>query len=280
MLRNKDNQSLDGSITKPSLEGVRAKFARAMRNISEFEEARKIWRASMVANPPISLKEDPSPSRPTFVLTAPAVDSEISLIIGDCVHNLRVCLDHLIGQFALKDGHDISKHSLLAFPACVSELTYINFVRTKVAPFIKNTELLKAIDATQPYHRQDPESDPLWVLSELDKIDKHRKLVVIAPNLTSRGMLEVVGSSENVKEDIVDPNTEKDLMLFQVELWPSDYASAKEAETKALTLVFRADAKLVLTDTGLPCDGWTVRRSLDLMSTRVAEIIKKLSPLF
>ncbi|NTW30100.1 MAG: hypothetical protein HGA33_02400 [Candidatus Moranbacteria bacterium] len=277
MPSDKTHQLSEENLTVPSLEGIMAKLARAMHHISEYEEARKKWRASIVANPPITIQENPSPPQPTFVLTSPKVDPEISPIIGDCVHNLRTCLDHLIGQLAIKEGHDIAKRSPLAFPVCTDKSAYDNFVQTKISPFIKNLEVLQAINAIQPYHRHEPKTDPLWVLSELDNLDKHRKLVVASPHLISRGMQGSVGPWENVKEETYDPVADKDLILFQIELWPHPYASAKEAGEKARTFVLRADAKLVLANTGLPCDRWSVQKSLRLMFDRVRKAVENLS---
>jgi hypothetical protein len=51
-----------------------------------------------------------------------------------------------------------------------------------------------AIKALQPYERRkaDPSSDLLWLLSELDNIDKHRVLLVARPRFTQMRLSIIV----------------------------------------------------------------------------------------
>ena len=61
-----------------------------------------------------------------------------------------------------------------------------------------------AILDTQPYKREpaSPESDPLWILSELDNIDKHRTILVVDPRLmTKRRMVD--GTTQVIKQPLV-----------------------------------------------------------------------------
>lgn len=112
-----------------------------------------------------------------------------ALLVGDILHNLRGCLDHLVYTLALKHTNplpdDIAKGS--EFPIFGDKnargnlgaglqmfrsngLNKIRGIHPDAQAIIKNL---------QPYHRgKDFASDPLWVLHELSNIDKHRLLIV------------------------------------------------------------------------------------------------------
>jgi hypothetical protein len=97
---------------------------------------------------------------------------------ADCIHNLRACLDNLVYRMAVLNmarigGTVPDDDRKMAFPICLSKNDWdqkhrqaLNYTSSDGKAFIKGL---------QPYMRtQPPESDPLWLLSELDNIDKHR----------------------------------------------------------------------------------------------------------
>ncbi len=122
---------------------------------------------------------------------------EWSVLIGDCVYNMRSALDHLAYQLAVvHTGHplppQIEKSSAFPIfnsgphfrrrnrkghPTVTSGLHKIRGVAPKAQA---------AIERLQPYHRRKhPSNELLWVLEELSNVDKHRLPHVAAHVLKS-----------------------------------------------------------------------------------------------
>lgn len=109
--------------------------------------------------------------------------AQLSLLIGDCVHNLRSSLDHL--AYGLASTHtqplpvDYAKTS--AFPIFRTGPLYRRKGSAGAAHKMRGMSgaARAAIQRTQPYHRRkDPGLWFLWMLEELASIDKHRLLHV------------------------------------------------------------------------------------------------------
>lgn len=117
---------------------------------------------------------------------------EWPLMLGDAVHNLRSALDHLAYQLAL-DGYQANRpgefipsghQRRIMFPiVAVSndpkrsvEGFYEQVVKTQLR-YVPDAAAA-TIKALQPYKRTPnaPLTHPLWVINEIDVIDKHRKL--------------------------------------------------------------------------------------------------------
>lgn len=114
---------------------------------------------------------------------------ELALMIGDSVHALRAALDHLALELVASyhypapvspDLEETSEFVIIggADPS-LGEHRFDSAAGTKLRGIDLNARLL--IKGMQPYHLADAYMEhPLWIIHELDRIDKHRRL-----NLTS-----------------------------------------------------------------------------------------------
>jgi hypothetical protein len=125
---------------------------------------------------------------------------ELSLIIGDCLHNLRCALDNLVLELAIafKGGPVSSKiESASAFPIFVEEnpSEFDNMLRG-IDPRAKTI-----IEGLQPYTRTDrpAKTDPLWWLNKLNNMDKHRLPHVVFFTPQSLGL---IASGDYVLDEI------------------------------------------------------------------------------
>ena len=114
---------------------------------------------------------------------------ELALIIGDIAHLLRVTLDHLALELAVTNN----RPQTLA-PKVVERSEFViigNSDKARGAHQFDSAagSKLQGIDAKvrqaikdiQPYHREAAYIEhPLWVIHELDRIDKHRRLNLTA----------------------------------------------------------------------------------------------------
>lgn len=101
---------------------------------------------------------------------------EMSLLAADCIHNIRVALDHVLARLKDHLGGDPGRGT---FPICRTEDEW----RERVTRAGRRSSLaglddsgVELIYAAQPLHLDQPDNDPLVVISRLDNADKHRLL--------------------------------------------------------------------------------------------------------
>ena len=111
------------------------------------------------------------------------VDPEWPLVIGDCLHNLRSALDHVVNELSGGMPHT-------EFPIFKDRREFFKLESPSHTMGPKTGALYKlrgvsdrawcAIESAQPYVAEenglDPETEPLWILHQLNNIDKHRTL--------------------------------------------------------------------------------------------------------
>jgi hypothetical protein len=108
----------------------------------------------------------------------PPLPETVPLLIGDAIHNLRSALDHLACALAPPTTSQTG-HARIEFPICVSEDDF----NAKGASRIKKLpeRARDEIKSLQPYHAGDnARHEFLWALHQLDIIDKHRRISVLA----------------------------------------------------------------------------------------------------
>jgi hypothetical protein len=98
------------------------------------------------------------------------------VMLGDCVHNLRSALDHLICQVTMLDGGTLDDCAKTQFPiASKSEAQFEAMANTQLAGLSKWHRAM--VKRAQPYRAGDEAwKHPLAVLADLSNTDKHRVL--------------------------------------------------------------------------------------------------------
>jgi hypothetical protein len=132
----------------------------AIRRYAETADG-KIW-ADTTANP--------------AAIFAPPLPEEIALIAGDCIQNMRSCLDYLAGELCIASGNNPTDFT--EFPVCKTIKAFRSKpVERKVAGI--SMPILAEIDRLQPYHAgNDYVRQNLWILHELCNINKHRRIIL------------------------------------------------------------------------------------------------------
>jgi hypothetical protein len=109
-----------------------------------------------------------------------------STIIGDCVQNARSALEHLAWQLAQPEHGGSGPNVYTGFPIYRKRRTYRKTKeseRSAVARMGADAET--EIEKLQPYHsRNGVEHDPLFILNELARIDRHQVLHLVAAAMT------------------------------------------------------------------------------------------------
>ncbi len=164
------------------LDGVSVKLRRAKDLVGELRsiiEPLALEATTSIVGAPATT--DPS----TLIYRAmrvPAIDPIAATIAGDIVHNLRSALDHLAWQLVLLDNGRPTEDT--SFPLHESATNSNGNPRVlTIAPGIRDTAIMSAVEAMQPYtealYGHDPRTDSLSIIRRLNNIDKHRLLLTV-----------------------------------------------------------------------------------------------------
>jgi len=164
------------------LAGIEAKLNRANENIRhlEVEIARHLKTSKAAFRRKKNLE---SLIKATVQLSEQEVPLLLSVLAGEIVHHWRSILDHIIWQLsspAERRGHP----DRIEFPVFTEE-PLDKDAATRYERKIKGVSsvaALKLIRELQPYNRTNPLDDPLTIIHDLDRFDKHRELAIIQPS--------------------------------------------------------------------------------------------------
>jgi len=102
-----------------------------------------------------------------------------SVLAGEIAHHLRSCLDHIAWQFSA-EAYRRTHRTRIEFP--IFEARPVDKDTTKryegKIKGITNPDILKLVDALQPYNSPNPVESLLLVIHNMDITDKHRELVL------------------------------------------------------------------------------------------------------
>lgn len=161
-----------------SLYGVRAKISQAEHHLRNLKVSIKRRAASKKSGDTFRVDDE----RHGKLLIGRASVQEPALkwrlLVGDVAHNLRSSLDHLVYQLALLKNPAFKHERRTAFPIFTEKEEFRSKGMRRIGPHLP-LSATKIIVKHQPYKRPNPTRDSLWILSELDNIDKHRTIVAL-----------------------------------------------------------------------------------------------------
>jgi len=154
------------------LSGPKLKVKRAKKHIAELEA---LIHAFYKTNPYELYREQDAKTgeyvhRMRVHSTIPA---ELSAVTGDAVHNLRAALDQLVCQLVLANRRQIQRGT--GFPISQSAKHFASNSVGKIKGVSARADRL--IRRLKPYKSG---NTPLWILHELDVLDKHQGIIPVA----------------------------------------------------------------------------------------------------
>lgn len=162
-----------------ALSSCRAKIARADEHLAALYGKIDAWSDLQ----PCSLRRHSNAdgSEHTFTFhVSPQPDVYCwALLMGDAVHNLRSALDHIVYSLAINHTgkNPPDDETKLAFPITSSPDKFTTS-KWRIESLCDTAQT--GIEKAQPYNRTHPSGwQPLWWLSQLDDIDKHRLAVLL-----------------------------------------------------------------------------------------------------
>jgi len=234
------------------LAGVRRKLDRAQHHFNDLHARIK---TSLTAKPDgETINPELDEDGKTITLRLPSVqalDPDLPLIVGDCLHNLRSALDHLVFQLAKLNGATSKDATKTSFPVALTSAEFNR--KSKNFAAILTPAALTAIEDLQPYKTSNPAATGyLWLLSQLDIIDKHRLLVVILQKFKVTGLAGNMGAGFRFSDPVGDPTwlaSEEGAELLTI-----DFSQASTRPQK-VNMNIQTATTVQFADTGLCCDG-------------------------
>jgi hypothetical protein len=108
-----------------------------------------------------------------------AIPPRFSVLVGEIIHHLRSCLDHVVWQFS-SDEYRRDSFWKIEFPVFSDEpIEKDALARYKgKVKGITNPDVLGLINDLQPYNAPDAADAPIWIIHDMDIVDKHRELIL------------------------------------------------------------------------------------------------------
>jgi hypothetical protein len=252
--------------------GNELKFDRAARH---FNEAIELLTAYKVPEP-YEIRRDANPATGlSFWLTLKKKPpDDIALAAGDCIHNLRSALDHIIYELSC---HTAGQHVPdTAFPILVSARNWKSISRQQLRAV--PGPALKRIEELQPFQGLNAKywtRERLLHVHQLDIADKHRNLNLAVANVPEIGVayghdgpqLKVI----HVHKGRLDEGKETLLLRFD----PSVDVTVNVQPYTFLEVVF---ADPLFADP--PLADWEVQPSLESLVVGVAAVLSEIRTFF
>lgn len=262
-------------MPNPKLTGVYAKIDRAKHHLSQLHATLEAWGSAEENDHAPTFDYYPERDRLEFVLHKVRPDDiNWSLIVGDVVHNLRCALDHLVFQLALLNGNPVEECHKAAFPICIDEASYKQSSR-RIKGLV-SPNVLAEIEALQPYKAaamvgKDPRKSNLWIISQLDIIDKHRTLVIAAKYFRASSISYTVNDGEPTIIEAVD--TWKPL-VDGAKIATIDFSGAGIQHEDKVRVKAQTEVQIFFNETGCGCDGLTVEDALRPCMRFIWEVVE------
>lgn len=166
-------------LTSEQLAGIYAKLERANENIRNLNTEISAF-----------LKEGPTGGRGKDKNKAldewvefharRGVSPRFGVLAGEVAHHLRSSLDH-VAWLLSAESYRRAKPLAISFPILVARPTTEDEISKydRKVQGIASTDALRVIERVQPYNARNPLDDPLAIVHALDRVDKHRDLVLI-----------------------------------------------------------------------------------------------------
>lgn len=109
------------------------------------------------------------------------IPKRFGVLSGEVVHHLRSCLDHIAWHFSSVQ-YRLDHENAIEFPVFKEEPLSSDDIRRfeRKIKGITDPSVISLIRDLQPYKRgSDAEDDPIAIVHDMDRFDKHRELAIV-----------------------------------------------------------------------------------------------------
>lgn len=170
-----------------------SKLQRAEQHLHELDPKIKQW----ITSHPYRISDELDPDTGDNIIWGELLDpmpSIISHLIGDCLQNLRSTLDHLAYELAVANTGMLTDAQAIttAFPIFRYSKGFSSRGMNKLRYLSGRAQ--SVIERLQPYHASEPTKHILWLLEQLNNIDKHRRLLITIVHSLGAGVEHPLGA--------------------------------------------------------------------------------------
>jgi len=175
--------------------GARLKIERADKHIGDLADVLAIFLKSDFYR--LSVEKNAEGHDALTLESTTPLPSDVALILGDALHNLRSALDHVAYEVIANTGETPSRH--VAFPIAKGRQELVDALRGGEIEAAAGAALVRVIvDTVRPYKGG---NDALYALHALDIGDKHKLLIPVVSIVGVFG-IHAVDSNHNVIQNI------------------------------------------------------------------------------
>jgi len=162
------------------LTGVWAKLDRAVENLSQFNAGVQSF-VNLKPYRGVVHFDSQTGEHVMVVFVHRHVPLTLSVIAGDCLHDLRSALDHLAFQMVLRHHGPItdSEERQIEFPIHATLEGFNNSRKTQATLNLMSDGMRAAVKQVQPFQATTPLGNVLAIVHSLNRIDKHRRLKLV-----------------------------------------------------------------------------------------------------
>lgn len=165
------------------------KVAQAESHAWTLKSAIRVWNASN----PLTYEPEAADDRHSYALRLrvhqqPPVE-QWSLMVGDCLHNLRSALDAMVWLYATANGAEPPRPRQVAFPIVTDPNKWAK-TRTERLQTTPDA-IAQRIAELQPFQDREPAANLLVMLGDLNNVDKHQGNLTV--KLQPKGIAESLG---------------------------------------------------------------------------------------
>lgn len=106
-----------------------------------------------------------------------AIPARFSVLAGEIIHQLRSCFDHIVWHFSTGPIKNVRHVEFPVFSERPVNHDGRALYERKIQG-IADPNVRDMIERKQPYNAADPLDDSLWLIHDLDILDKHRELIL------------------------------------------------------------------------------------------------------
>src|SRR5712692_1109554 len=121
------------------------------------------------------------------------IPHRFGVLAGEVVHHLRSSLDHIVWLLSSETYRSTNPHSI-EFPILARQPTTKDEIRRyeRKVKGVTSSTARTTIEGLQPYRSAIPDDDPIYIVHNMDRIDKHKELLIVFPAFNLRLDTEVL----------------------------------------------------------------------------------------
>lgn len=150
------------------------KWVRGLAHLNDLQDRMLLWDSAGHVWADLTLDDTRKHVESVLRVDVPPPLSEMSLLLGDAVHNMRSALDGLAWELCNLEGKSPAHPRQVYFPAAMNEAEWKSAARNLAS---MPATYLERIRQVQPFLAAPPQTALLAVLAAMSNQDKHRGMI-------------------------------------------------------------------------------------------------------